>query len=84
MNDFKNLNKQRQTLLKIKIDGFIEAAILAAKTNNVGLSEAVFLTTQGLIREMAAQSIEKDRARILLDAAFKSAFPESRARVATH
>ncbi len=84
MNDFKNLNKQRQTLLKIKIDGYIEAAILAAKTNNIGLSEAVVLTTQGLIREMAAQSIEKDRARILLNAALKSAFPDNCARVATH
>nr|WP_321251730.1 hypothetical protein [uncultured Ruegeria sp.] len=84
MNDFKNLNKQRQTLLKIKIDGYIEAAILAAKTNNIGLSEAVFLTTQGLIREMAAQSIENDKARLLMDAAFKSAFPEHHARVATH
>ncbi len=84
MNDFKNLNKQRQTLLKIKIDGYIEAAILAAKTNNIGLSEAVVLTTQGLIREMASQSIEKDRARFLLEAALTSAFPDNCARVATH
>ncbi|WP_170756508.1 hypothetical protein [Ruegeria lacuscaerulensis] len=84
MNDFKNLSKQRQTLLKIKIDGYLEATVLAARANNIGLSEAVFLAMQGLVRGLVANSIEKKRAEALFEAALQSVSSETPSQFTRH
>ncbi len=84
MNDFENLNKQRQILLKIKIDGYVEAAFLTAKANNIGLSEAACLTMQGLIKELVAHSFDRRKARTILEAALQSGFPGPGTEITTH
>lgn len=61
MNDFENLTDQQRFLLQVKLDGFIEAAVLAARTQSIGLSEALLLTTSALLREFAAHGVPRDK-----------------------
>lgn len=61
MSDFENLTDQQRFLLQVKLDGFIEAAVLAARTQSIGLSEALFLTTSALLREFAAHGVPRDK-----------------------
>lgn len=44
MSDFQTLTPQFQALLQIKLDGYIEACLLAARQQNIGLEEALQLT----------------------------------------
>jgi ADP-ribosyl-[dinitrogen reductase] hydrolase len=41
MSGFENLTDQQKFLLQVKLDGFIEGAVLAARVHNVGVSEAL-------------------------------------------
>lgn len=76
MNDFKNLDKQRQTVLQIKLDGFAEAAVQAARTQNIGPSEALLLACHALVREMAAYSLDRDIALSFWEEAIQKGYPE--------
>lgn len=76
MSDFNNLDKQRQALLQIKLDGLTEAAVQAARTQNIGLNEALSLACQALVREMVAFSLDRDAALGLWDEAIRRGYPE--------
>ncbi len=80
----KSLNKERRALLKIKIDGYIEDAILSAMANNIGATAPLFFASQGLVREMAAQSLDRNKAHKILEAAFRTAYPASCSGVTAH
>ena len=54
MSDFDHLSDSHKTLLKIKLDGYIEAAVQAARIKNIGLFEALSLTAAAVVRELAA------------------------------
>ena len=45
---------QAKALLNIKMDGYIEATVYAAKRLNLGLSEALFLSLLATLREFKA------------------------------
>ncbi len=75
MSDLSNLSKQRQTILQVKIDGHIEAAMHASKANNIGLVEAMSLASRALVREMVATGIDRVKARSILMSALQSGFP---------
>ncbi len=76
MSDLSNLSKQRQTILQVKIDGYIEAAMHASKANNLGLSEALSIAAKALVREMAGQGMDQEKARSILMSALHCVFPE--------
>lgn len=59
MSDFENLTDQQKFLLQVKLDGFIEGAVLAARVQNVGVSEALSLTTSALLREFSAHGVPR-------------------------
>ena len=61
MRYFQNLPDRKKFLLLVKLGGFIEGAVLAARVQNVGLSEARFLTTSALRRESAAHDVPRDK-----------------------
>ena len=61
MSDFDNLSDHQKTVLRIKLDGFIEAAVQAAGFKNIGASEALSLTMLAVVREAAAQGIKRER-----------------------
>ncbi len=44
MSDFDRLSDSEKTLLKIKLDGYLEAAVQAARLRNIGLLEALSVT----------------------------------------
>lgn len=74
MSDFENLTGQQKSLLQIKLDGFIEAAVQAARMCNIGISEALSLTMQALLREVAEHSIEPDKVAKICEAAFEETY----------
>ncbi len=76
MSDFDNLDKQRQTLLEIKLDGFVEAAVQTARLNNIGLSETFTLVSKALVREMVAYGIDGQVAQVFWENAKLQAYPE--------
>lgn len=61
MSDFENLTDQRKFLLQVKLDGFIEGAVLAARTHRLGVSEALSLATAALLREFSAHGVPRDK-----------------------
>jgi hypothetical protein len=42
MSDFNRLSDSQKSLLMIKLDGYIEAAVQAARLRNIGLLEALY------------------------------------------
>jgi hypothetical protein len=76
MSDFQILTSQFQSLLQIKLDGYVEACVLAARQQNIGLEEALHLTCAALLREFAAQGRDRDKVRLLLMQAWEQAYPE--------
>jgi ADP-ribosyl-[dinitrogen reductase] hydrolase len=61
MSDFENLTDQQKFFLQVKQDGFIEAAVLAARAQSIGLSEALSLTTFALLREFSAHGVPREK-----------------------
>ena len=57
----KRLDSTPTELVAFQLDGFIEAAVLAARTQSIGLSEALLLTTSALLREFAAHGVPRDK-----------------------
>lgn len=60
-NDLAGPSDQQRLLLIIKLDGFIEAAVMAARAQNVRLSEALSLATTALLREFAAHEVAREQ-----------------------
>lgn len=58
--DFENLSDRQKFLLQIKLDGHIEAAVMAARSQNIALSEALTLATFALLREFSAHSVPRE------------------------
>jgi hypothetical protein len=69
MSDFDHLSDSEKTLLKIKLDGYVEAAVQAARLRNVGLLEALSLTATAVVREVAAYSLNCEDANEIWSAA---------------
>ena len=69
MSDFDHLSDSHKTLLKIKLDGYIEAAVQAARIKNIGLFEALSLTAAAVVRELAAYSVQREKVNEILAAA---------------
>lgn len=61
-SDFDVLPDHQQTLLKIKLDGYIEAAVQAARARSIGAHEALFLTMVAVFRETTAHSLSRESA----------------------
>ena len=65
-SDFDVLPDRQQTVLKIKLDGYIEAAVQAARARSIGAHEALSLTMVAVFREMAAHSLSRESAHEIL------------------
>ena len=77
MSDFDNLSDHQKTLLRIKLDGFIEAAVQAARVKNIGASEALSLTMLALAREAAAHAIKREKAAAIWENAVDGTYCNS-------
>jgi len=80
MSDFDNLPDQQKFLLQVKLDGFIEGAVLAARVQNVGVSEALSLTTSALLREFSAHGVPRARLIETWNMAVERIYPAPEAR----
>jgi hypothetical protein len=69
MSDFDHLDNSQKTLLRIKLDGYIEAAVQAARMRNIGLQESLTLTAAAVAREVAAYSLQREKANEIWAAA---------------
>ncbi len=77
MSDFHHLSDSRKSLLMIKLDGYIEAAVHAARIKNIGLLEALSLTTAAVIRELSAYSVQREKANEIWAAAIDQIYNDS-------
>lgn len=59
MSDFERLNDQQKALLQIKLDGHVEACILAAHQLNIGVEEAISLTSLAFLREFCSRQFDR-------------------------
>ena len=80
MSDFNRLSDGQKALLKIKLDGYIEAAVQAARIRNIGVLEALSLTTTALVRELSAYSLQRERANEMWEAAANQIYRNIEAR----
>lgn len=71
MSDFDNLPSNQRLRLQIILDGLIEAAVQAARVQNIGLSEALSLTLQAVLREAAARSHSRESMEAIWDHALE-------------
>ncbi len=76
MSDLGFLPDHQQTLLKIKMDGHIEAAVQAAQSRKIGLQEALSLTIAAVLREMAAHSFSREASNRIWVAALNLIYRE--------
>lgn len=74
MSDFDNLSDRQKAFLQIKLDGFIEAAVQAARMQNVGISEALSLTMLAVAREVAAHAVKPEKAAEIWAAAIDKTY----------
>jgi hypothetical protein len=63
-------------MLQVKLDGYIEACVLAARQQNIGLKEALHLTCAARMREFAAHGRDREKVRLLLLQAWEQACPD--------
>lgn len=75
MSDFDNLPNNQRLRLQIILDGLIEAAVQAARVQNLGLSEALSLTLQAVLREAAARSLSRESIEAIWDHALEEVVP---------
>jgi hypothetical protein len=80
MSDFDRLSDSQKTLLMIKLDGYIEAAVQAARIRNIGLLEALSLTTAAAVRELAAYSLGRDKANEIWVTAIDQVYDKAEGR----
>ena len=73
-SDFDVLPDRQQTLLKIKLDGYIEAAVQAARARSIGAHKALSLTMVAVFREMAAHSLSREHAHEVCVAAMDQVY----------
>lgn len=59
--DFENLTDQQKVFLQLMLCAFIDAAVMAARAQNIGLSEALSLATTALLREFSAHGVPRER-----------------------
>ena len=76
MSDFERLNDQQKALLQIKLDGHIEACILAALQLGIGLAEAINLAALAFLRDVSARQFDRVAASALLDNAVNETYPQ--------
>ncbi|WP_225612502.1 inositol monophosphatase family protein [Paracoccus sp. PAR01] len=72
---------QRRLLLQAKLDGYAEAAVLAARVQNFGLADALSLATTALLREFSAHSISHKQLIEIWTNAMKPIYPEQEIRL---
>lgn len=75
MSDFEHLSSQHKALLNIKMDGYIEASVAAARRLNLGVSEALLLCLLATLREFRAYGMGCDRAIQMWDQAVAMGYP---------
>ncbi|SDL48288.1 inositol monophosphatase family protein [Aliiruegeria lutimaris] len=61
MSDLEALSDKQKFLLVVKLDGYVEAAVSAARAQNIGMSEALSLTTTAVLREFAAHGVPREK-----------------------
>ena len=79
-SDFDVLPDGQQTLLKIKLDGYIEAAVQASRARSIGAHEALSLTMVAVFREMAAHSLSRESAHEICVAAMDEVYADLQQR----
>ncbi|MFG6083633.1 hypothetical protein ACEUZ9_005351 [Paracoccus litorisediminis] len=77
MNDLDTLNKQQRMFLQIKLDGHVEACVLAARAQALGRITALSLTVAAMLREMGAYGLSREQAEEIWSKAFSKAYPDS-------
>jgi len=75
MSDFENLTDQQKLFLQVKLDGFIEAAVMAARAQSIGLSEALSLATSALLREFSAHGVPREKLIEMWKKAMEPVYP---------
>lgn len=75
MRDAELLTPQQRAILRLKLDGYIEACVQMARLHNIGLAEALELTSQALFREMATRSVPRTIAQRTVWRAMESVMP---------
>lgn len=76
MSDFERMSDQYKAILQFKLDGHIEACVLAAHQLNIGLAEAINLTALALLREMSARQFDRKATEAIFDAVVNQAYPQ--------
>jgi hypothetical protein len=66
MSDLDLLAPPARAALGIKLEGYIEACVALAHVSNVGLGEALSLTTLALMREMHARGLDRCHAMAMV------------------
>ncbi|MFD0982649.1 inositol monophosphatase family protein [Tropicimonas aquimaris] len=80
MSDFETLSDQHKALLQIRLDGYLEAAVMAARAQNIGLTEALSLATSALLREFSAQGIPREKLMEIWKKAMQPIYPAPEAK----
>jgi hypothetical protein len=81
MSDFDRLSDSQKTLLLIKLDGYVEAAVQAARIRSIGLQESLTLTAAAFVRELAAYSLKREDANEILAAAIGQIYSVANKRI---
>ncbi|HMQ94890.1 MAG TPA: hypothetical protein PKA33_20805 [Amaricoccus sp.] len=76
MSDFERLDDQSKALLQIKMDGHVEACILAARQQNIGIGEAMKLAAAAFLREFVAWQFDRSAKSAVLDGALGQTYPQ--------
>jgi len=77
MSDFERLNDQQKALLQIKLDGHIEACILAAHQLQIGITQAVNLAALAFLREVSARQFDRTASEAILVNAVNQTYPQA-------
>lgn len=74
-SEFNRLPKHKRTILSLKIDGFVEAAILHARAYGIGATEGIELVISALLREANALDVDRNRMREVYFRALQKTMP---------
>lgn len=81
MSDYERLNDQMKAILRVRLDGHIEACVLAAYHMNIGITEAVDLAALAFLRELASREFDREATEAILNNAVDQTYSQ---RAAEH
>lgn len=75
LSDFIRLNDPAKAFLQIKLDGHIEACVLAAHSQHIWIEEALSLTAAAVMREFSTRQFDSVATAVLVDLALSQTYP---------